>query len=266
MPEAENQTGGEDDPELDLDLDDTEGDDSYTEGAEGSTEGQDPDAASKEGKEGDVEGEGEDATAATDTAPQSRSSKRIQALREREAAATAEAKLLKERLEQVLAEQRKQPPMVDEAAARAEAERVAAMDPVERRIYESEKKTAALQAQVNGLGFHISDATDKARFEAKAEINPVYKKYADRIEKGLSDMRKNNANTTREALLTYYIGEDARKRLESKTGSDQRRRAAATRVERTQGRPATARSDVGGSRSDANSLAALEKRLAGVPI
>lgn len=258
--ETDDNAGGDADLELDPVLDDPEeGEGSAADGEGESDEDQDADKDPEEG-EGGSEGD----PLAADTG--SRSSRRIQALRQREAAATAEAAELRKRLDDVLADQRKQPPAVDEVALRAEAEKVALMEPHERVAYENNKRIKSLQDQVNGLGFHISDATDKATFEAKATIDPIYKKYAGRVEKALGDMRKNNANTTREALLTYMIGQDARERLAKNSNGDQRRRAAAARVENTKGRPATARSDASSSRTDKDSVQALEKRLSGVAI
>jgi hypothetical protein len=150
-----------------------------------------------------------------------------------------------------------------EAAQRAEQERIAKMDPIEREAYQKDKAIKDLQAQVRNLGFAQEDGLDKARFEAKAEMNPVYKKYAAEVEKTLLEMRAKGVNTTREALLTYKLGEAARKRLEAGASQGRTRAAAATsRVRSVQGRPANLRGDSGtGKRGDS-----LEERLKGVQI
>lgn len=264
MPDELDNTPENDDdtplPELD---DEPEGD------PEGDPEGEGDDPEGEEGEEGSESDEGTGGrprTAEGDGGQPSRRTRRVQTLeRERD-----EANERFRRLEETVAQLRTTaaPNPNDEAARRAEADRVAAMTPEDKRLYDLENSNRNLQAQVGNLGFHMSDATDRASFEAKATINPTYKKYAGRVETALMGMRKNGANTTREALLTYMIGEDARKRLENKEGSEPRRRAARERVERTAGRSnSNVRSDTGGtSRSDPNSLAALEKRLSGVSI
>lgn len=250
---ADNEVEGElPDTELDDVLDDTE-------------EGNDDTAEEGDGdEETTTEGDGSEAPAGEDgdgePAP-SRRTVRVQKLEKERDTATATAAELQKRLDEVLAAQRTAP-VPDAAALKAEADRIAAMEPVDRVKYEADKKISALQSQLNGLGFHITDASDKASFEAKATINPIYKKYLPAVEKDLADMRKNGVNTTREAILTYKIGEDARKRLEQKGNGEQRRRAAANRVETARGRPANGRSDQGTSRSEKS----LEDRLRGVQL
>lgn len=222
----------------------------------------------EEGSEGSA-GAGGQARGADDEGdePVSRRTRRVQKLERERDEERERANRLQASMDELRTSNR-QPNPQDEAARRAEAERLAAMSPEERRAYDQDLTIRTLQHQMGNISHQIADATDKASFEAKSSINPLYKKYLPKVETALAGMRKNGANTTREALLTYMIGEDARKRLENKEGSEPRRRAARDRVERTQGRSNNnVRSDTGGNgRSDPNSLAALEKRLSGVSI
>lgn len=245
-PEEADVVEGEDDvvPELDDEVD-GEGTGDEAEG-EGGTE--------DEGGEGEG---GDAAPAADEGAKPSRQTLRVQnALKERD---TERAEKERYRLElEELKRNAARPVQEDPAIEKA---RVDAMDPVDRVAYLADKQIKVLQAQIQGLGFQTQDGTDRASYEAKASVNPLYEKYKPEVEKRLQSMRSNGVNSTREAILTYLIGEDAMKRAAAKPDG-QRRSNAARRVERANGKPANARSDAAGSRSDKS----LEDRLRGVQI
>ena len=217
----------------------------------------------------EAETEDDEAEESTDTAaaPQgdegksvSRRTIRVQKIEKERDSERARAAELQNRLNEILTAQR-QPQ--DDAARRAEEARVAQMDPLERKEYEQQKKIDALESQVANLGFAQQDGLDRARFEAKAEINPVYKKYAEAVESTLQEMRAKNVNTTREALLTYKLGEAQRKKLEAGEGEGRRRREAAqARVSKANGRPANLRGDNSGSSRGKTE----EDRLRGIQI
>jgi len=191
----------------------------------------------------------------------SRRTVRVQKLEKERDAERQRAAELQARLDGILMAQRQ--PTQDDAALRAEEARVAAMDPLERERYEDKKRIDALQAQVSNLGFAQADGLDRARFEAKAELNPVYKKYAVAVEKTLQEMRAKGVNTTREALLTYKLGEAARKKLEASGGDGKRRKEAAqNRVNKVNGRPANMRGDTSGTGKGKTE----EDRLRGIQI
>jgi hypothetical protein len=104
---------------------------------------------------------------------------------------------------------------------------------------------------------------DRARFEAKAEINPLYKKYAKVVEDELQRLRANGFNSNREAVLKFKLGEAALEKLESGSAGGQRRKAAAEeRVRKTQSRPANMRGDGSGARQGKTE----EDRLRGMQI
>lgn len=241
-PEEDDVVEGEEDvtPELD---EDAEGDE-----AEGGSE-----------NEGETAGEGDEAPAAEEGEGEkpSRQTLRVQnALKERD---TERAEKERYRLElEDLKRNAARPVQEDPAIEKA---KVDAMDPVDRVAYLADKQIRGLQAQIQGLGFQTQDGTDRASYEAKASVNPLYQKYQPEVEKRLQSMRSNGVNSTREAILTYIIGEDAMKRAAQKP-DPQRRSNAARRVEKANGKSANTRSDAAGSRSDKS----LEDRLRGVQI
>lgn len=214
----------------------------------------DADTASEDNDEEDDqdsdESEGNtDAAPAGETQQPSRATRRFQKLeKERDEAIQRERELSTRLLEVTKAQS--QHPDQSEAARRAEADRIAAMDPNERERYLDKQELAALKAQVNGLGFSQKDGLDKARFEAKAEVDPIYKKYASAVEKTLQDMRAQGVDTTREAILTYKVGEAALKRKSEKDSvklQDANKRAAKTRVASVEGRSSNSRGDSSGT-------------------
>ena len=191
----------------------------------------------------------------------SRRTLRVQKLEKERDAERARAAELQNRLTEILTQQRQ--PSQDDAARRAEEARIAAMDPLERERYEDKRAIKALEQQVSNLGFAQQDGLDRARFEAKAELNPIYKKYAADVEKTLQEMRAKGVNTTRESLLTYKLGEAARKKLEAGAGDGRRRKEAAqARVSKVNGRPANLRGDSSSSSKGKTE----EDRLRGIQI
>jgi hypothetical protein len=101
------------------------------------------------------------------------------------------------------------------------------------------------------------DVADKAAFDAKAEGNPRYKRYADEVERRLVDLRKQGQSAPREAILKFILGE----RLLTNNGgkSEQRQRQnGQRRIARASGGQQSPRGDAGGGRQ---ALTEAEKRL-----
>ena len=230
-------------------------DDGEIENGEGGENEADGGEEGSEGQEGQVASGG--ATPSRGETRQQKLANELNKAREREAA-------LQARLTQILTTQQ-QAPAHDVAAQQAEAQRVAAMDPLERQAYEADKRVKALEAQVANLGFAQQDGLDRARFEAKAAVVPLYAKYMPQVEKTLQEMRATGVNTTREAILDYLYGKAQRLKAEQalKDGTNKKVSAAAAgRVASVNGRPANLRGDasgVGGGKS-------LEDKLRGVPL
>lgn len=249
-PEEGTEGEEEETPELDTEGEEAEGTESEgeeTEGAEGE-EGEGGEAAAGAGEEG---------------GKVSRRTARVQSLEKERDAEKAQAAEYKRRYDELIAQQHTQrTPAQVEAEAAAEQAKMAAMDPLDRVTYIADKKINALQSQIQGLGFQTQDSSDKATFEARASIDPLYEKYKDRVETALAGMRAKGANTTREALLTYMIGEDARKKAAQKPEGQRRKDAASSRVAKANGKAPTTRGDTTNSKSEKS----LEDRLRGVQI
>ena len=191
----------------------------------------------------------------------SRATARVQKLAKERDEARREAEENRRRLAELEARQRFDPQA--EAFRQAEAARIAAMDPFERERYEDKKQIEALRGEVAQLDFRTKDNLDLARFEAKAEVNPLYKKYLPEVEKRLASLRASGVNAPREEILKHAIGEVALAKTVNGAAQGQRRStAAAQRVAATRGRPANIRGDTNvGSRGKTE-----EDRLRGVQI
>lgn len=144
----------------------------------------------------------------------------------------------------------------------AEAARVAAMDPTQRDAYEARKESQSTKQALAYLNFKMEDSSDKSLFAAKAIVNPVRAKYADRVEAKLVEMRKQGQNTTREIVYKFLLGEDADKKYEA-GGAGPKKKSAASRVDAARSKPARGRSDAGGYKPKGKTA---EDRLEGVLI
>lgn len=223
------------------------------------SESEEADDTSGEGADevagGEEIGEREERVAAR---PASRGERRIGALAERaradrERADRAERELAAER------EQRRR--QVDPAEERS---RLALMTPEERMEYRLDQAARTSAAREAALEFRLNDATDKSAFDAKASSDPIYKKYAPKVEAELARLRGIGQNIGREQLMTYFVGQAALAARGS-GGNRQERRAAASRVRKAQASPAGARSDTAsGDRRGSNDTP--KKRLEGVSI
>jgi hypothetical protein len=249
----DDEAGAGDTPEderIPVDLtDDEEVGDPVDEPDEDTAEDDDPDGTS------DTEG--------VEAAPERQQPSR----RERQVAELRRAKQeLAERnatLTRQLDELRRNPPQVQQQEdPRAEADRLALMSPEERIQYTVEKSLQRHTQQQQLVTNQLLDQSDRVAFEAHAAANPVAKKLASEVERRLAELRSRGQNLPRDVVYTYILGEKARAQLGQRKG-------AAQRQQRQQARPANGRGDTGGDRRTrvrGDDLAALEKRLANVPI
>lgn len=224
------------------------------------TEAEEGTEAEGEGEEGESEDEAEgseETAAAGDEGKVSRRTARVQKLEK-------ERDDYREKYEKLLTDARNQPaqPVLPREDPAVEQAKIAAMEPVDRVAYLADKRIQALEAQLGNLGFQTQDSSDKASYDARCAFDPLYEKYKPRVETALASMRANRANSTREAILTYLIGEDARKRAAEKPDGQRRRAAAASRVEKANGKSANMRSDASTSKAEKS----LEDRLRGKQI
>ena len=177
-------------------------------------------------------------------------------------------KELKERLDAL--ERQRQAPAPSQAeiyeAQRLEQERLALMSPDERADYRINQTEQRMAQRLQRMEMQQLDQTNAARFEAKATVHPVYKKYADDVEARVAKIRRDSGNPNqfvdREIVLKVIIGERALEQASRATGKAGKRAAAATTRQAANG--AGARGDQGSTRGQQGKTAA--ERLRGVLI
>jgi hypothetical protein len=102
-----------------------------------------------------------------------------------------------------------------------------------------------------------AEFADRTAFQAQCAVNPLYAKYAPKVEGKLAELRTQGSNVSREAILRWMIGDAAIARMSSKEGKKEVRDAQ-TRVRRQTVRPPGGGSDTAATRRREDSL---ERRL-----
>lgn len=200
-------------------------------------------------------GEGE--SAGDKPGAESRGSKRIAALaRERDE--------FKERAvrAETLAEERARHPATQQnqaEQARLRDEKLALMDPQEKRDFLRDEELAGMKQTVLLTQLQTQDAIDRQAFNARAINDPVFSKHAQDVEQRLYKERQQGRNWPRETILAQIIGENA---LKAKPKASEKA-AAKDRVKSSEGKPASGRSNANAYKSGraGESLAELEARL-----
>jgi hypothetical protein len=139
--------------------------------------------------------------------------------------------------------------------------RLALLTPEERmqvRMTDAEQRHGQ---QLFSLQMQLKDGQDRTSFEAKAFNDPLYKRWAPKVEAELAALRTQGQTVDREKLLYYLIGKAA---VEARTPGRKQQRQAQQRLQRANSRPANNRSDTGSSRR--TQASSLEKRLEDVPL
>jgi len=195
-------------------------------GTEGeSTEGQDDGGGHQEAdvpaEQPDAEADdGEQEVAATAETKVSRGDARIQRLANEAKAAREEAAAARREAEELRRQTWQQNSQV---TAQQEQERLALMLPEERTTYQLQK----MQQQFDQARQQDRAATaalmDKTAYDAKATINPVYKKFQDEVEARFEQHQRQGAPVAREILLKLVLGERA---LEGARNPGPKRQAA----------------------------------------
>ena len=142
------------------------------------------------------------------------------------------------------------------------AARFALMTPQEamsETLRESEQRTAAMIQQVQ---MQSVDAADRAAFQAKAAVDPLYAKWGPKVEGKLAELRARGNNVERDVILKFMIGESALEKRGSKEGKQEVRQAK-QRVANQRTRPANAGSDTATQRRQQSTV---ERRLENVQI
>jgi hypothetical protein len=240
------------DPELEPEDDDIPGDE-----PEDEPEGDEPDDE-PEGAEDDPEPEPE-----PDPEPepqrQSKANARIRAQQ-------AELKRMRDETaalrQQVEASNRQSSVAQQAELQRRQQEQLAAMEPEERARFLADQRVQGLERQVREQGWALQEATDKTDWSARTATDPVAKRYAERVDARLAEMRRNGQTAPRASVYYYLLGEDmATKGIKAIPGA---RAAGKARVSAARGEPPRGRGDASNTRrnSDPDSIEALEARLA----
>jgi len=233
-------------------------------------EGDDPDHVEPDQPDDDDEGGDVDQAAGASDRGQDRQQSERRGGRENARVRTLNEELRREREERIALQRRfdefatrqQQPREQRESDDQRNARR-ALMSETERLaedLRDSERRTQQVLQQTT---FTVQDQADKSIFEAKAVHDPLYKRWAPKVEAERARLAQQGANVSREAILRYMIGDAALQSRGSKANSTQRA-IGRRRVERQQVRPNDTRNDAtqsrrGGGRS-------LEDRLANVPL
>ena len=224
-----------------------------------------PDEQSEDGEAEDaeqteeVEARGEEPPS-TERRP-SRAESRIETLRREIKERDQRLAETNRRIDTLLAGQRYTQPQGETAEQRAT--RLALMTPEERIAESLAAAETRHSQQLQHIQATVQDSTDKAAFQAKATVDPLYAKWAPKVEARLAEARNHpdpsqRFNVPREALFYYMIGEAAIAGRKSKDVTAQRTRAT-QRVASARTRPAGGRSDTGADRRGATDD--LERRL-----
>lgn len=141
-----------------------------------------------------------------------------------------------------------------------QAEQLAAMDPDQRAQFLQDQRFQGLQREIQQSRWELQEATDKNAWQSRATTDAVAKKYAQRVEAKLLEMRQNGQTAPRETVYHLLLGQDmATKGPKAVAGA---RAAAKGRVASASGSAANARGNVArNGRADPDSIEALEERL-----
>jgi 6-phosphofructokinase len=221
------------------------------EGAEESTETEDTEESGEEGEE--------DAQASAPTRGETRLQKLANEARtEREARIRAEARA------EALEQSRSAAPADTAEAERLRAEKLALMDPVERKVFEQSETIRRLEQGQQMTQIQIADSLDQSKFMSLCASNPVAKKHSAEVETVLANMRRSGTNAPRETVLAYVVGQAALKTAASPKTAKQvavAKAAATARVNSAKGTATSAKGDTGGAKKGEETLEQMRSRL-----
>jgi hypothetical protein len=142
-----------------------------------------------------------------------------------------------------------------------EQARMSLMTPEERSDFKLNKALKQVEETSRRTQFLASEAADKAAFEAKSQIDPLYARMAPDVEKELDKLRAQGQNVPRQVLFELAVGRAALA-ARGKTKGQKERGAANLRRETTS--PLNGKGDQSASRRRTNDTPA--KRLQDVSI
>lgn len=82
------------------------------------------------------------------------------------------------------------------------------LKPEERPLAQLQLQMQQHQQAMQVTQFNMQDTADKSAFDAKAVNNPIYRKYATKVEQKLQELRSQQGlNAPREEVLKHMVGE-----------------------------------------------------------
>jgi hypothetical protein len=163
---------------------------------------------------------------------------------------------LNRRLDLLLQGQQPRQPQGESPEARAT--RLALMSPEERITAELNDAKQGFAREMFQTRLQLQESSDKAAYQAKATVDPLYKKWEPKVEAELTELRKQGQNVDREKLMYYLIGKSA---VEGRQAAKPGQRAEAQRrVSSQRTRPSNSGSDVSANRRSGGGNS-LERRL-----
>lgn len=142
------------------------------------------------------------------------------------------------------------------------AARFAVMTPQEQISESLRESEARWEQRMQGMQLQTAETADRTAFQAKCTVDPLYAKWAPKVEGKLAELRTRGSNVEREVLLKFLIGEAALERRTSKEGKREVQQAA-QRVTAQRVRTGNSGSDTPAQRRQNTSL---ERRLENVNI
>lgn len=129
---------------------------------------------------------------------------------------------------------------------RAEEQRLALLAPEERALYEANQRTRTLEHRLNQMEAQRADDRDRASFQAKAQHDETYEKYADAVEQMYQEGLAKGVTASREDLHSYLLGKELKKDMASKISK--KKEIAGKRIESVTAKSASAKGDVAGAK------------------
>lgn len=137
------------------------------------------------------------------------------------------------------------------------AARFAVMTPQEQMQETLREAEQRFTGQLSQMQMQNAEMADRTAFQAQCAVNPLYAKYAPKVEGKIAELRSQGVNANREAVLRFIIGDAALSRVASKEGKREVAQAQ-QRIRRATTRPSNSGSDTAATRRQGESL---ERRL-----
>ena len=142
-----------------------------------------------------------------------------------------------------------------------ERDRLALMTPDEKLDYYRARDRNEVRQEMQQLRLQTAMQTDKAAFDAKATINPVYRRMQSAVEDMFAEQVRKGQPTDRETILYHLLGKQA----VSGAGNTKPRQQARRRVENQRVTPSSGKGDTA-RRSGSAKMSTAEERLKDVLI